>query len=351
MDLNSRILPQISVYRVDSQPYALPTSLEWRIERQSQPRNVRRCRIGAILPETAMKTALWENPMGTDGFEFIEYAASHREWYIDATIAPELIRSSKFLQNIVNDTSVHLYDGQILCTSHSIRYHAGIDMRVDDLEIRDRARELAAYLSGLCRDQADGWAADETFVDQWEISSSRPMDTKFESFYESTFTGLALPESMALTMLSCQVNTAMLLGRLSRHVSAGSVLAFKFRYASVWQVLKTLRTISANDSPFGFAPGQCNELIDLLDTDGPRYMAGRGCRSLRNTIVHYGTRYLAPSDIQWDDPLLGLPQKFCDGQSWSELDSLIDRCAEQVQTFLDHWRGPFTHLLNEPPDG
>ncbi len=282
--------------------------------------------------------------------EFISYAANHREWFIDATAAPGLIRSSSFLQNLVDDTSIHLYDGRILSTSHSIRYHSGLDMNVDDQEIRDRAQELAAYLSSLCRDQAGEWMQDETFVHHWNLSRSTPMDTKFKSFYESTFSGLALPESMALTMLGCQVNAALLLGRLASHTSMVSDLAFKFRYESVWQVLTTLRTISAKDSPFGFAPGQRHELSDMLDTDGPRYLAGQGPRSLRNTVVHYGARGLEPSDILWDDPLLGLPQKFCDGQNWSELDSLVERCARQIQALLDHWRGPFTHLLNKPPD-
>jgi hypothetical protein len=283
--------------------------------------------------------------------EFISYATNHREWYIDATAAPALIRSSTFLQNLVDDTSIHLYDGQILSTSQSIRYHAGLDMHVSGQEIRDRAEELARYLASLCRDQAAEWMHDKTFADHWDLSLSTPMDTRFESFYESTFTGLALPESMALTMLGCQVNTALLLGRLAQHTPMTGDLAFKFRYASVWQVLTTLRTISANHSPFGFAPGQRHELGDMLDTDGPRYLAEQGPRSLRNTIVHYGARGVAPSDILWDDPLLGLPQKFCDGQHWSEVDSLVDRCARQIQTLLDHWRGPFIHLLNKPPDG
>ena len=97
--------------------------------------------------------------------EFISYATNHREWYIDATAAPALIRSSTFLQNLVDDTSIHLYDGQILSTSQSIRYHVGLDMHVSGQEIRDRAEELARYLASLCRDQAAEWMHDKTFAD------------------------------------------------------------------------------------------------------------------------------------------------------------------------------------------
>lgn len=88
----------------------------------------------------------------------------------------------------------------------------------------------------------------------------------------------------------------------------------------------------------------------MLNAGEAKYLTGKGPRSLRNTLVHYGVRGVEPSDILWDDPLLGLPQKFCDGQDRSELDSLVDRCAIRIRALLDQWRGPFTHLLHNPPD-
>jgi hypothetical protein len=280
--------------------------------------------------------------------EFFGYAEGHREWFIGSTTAPSLVRSSEFLQKLVNDTSVHLYDGRIVSTSHSIRYHAGLDMHLSGEEVSARAQELAYYLTLLTGAQGDAWAKDETFADSWDLSLSTPMDTKFASFYGSTFADFALSESMALTMLSCQVNTAILLGHLSRHIAIARCLAFKFRFASIWQVLATLRKISVTDSPFGFAPSQRGELTSMLSTAGPMYLFGQGARKLRNTMVHYGARDLALSDLIWNDPFLGLPQKFCDGQGWSDLDILIEQCAKSIQQLLDAWRGPFAQLLNEP---
>jgi hypothetical protein len=311
-------------------------------------------RFEPSLSESRHSTKLFDDTAKTVAEllnEFANYGMKHRKWFISATKHPTLIRSSEFLQRLVDDTSVHLYDGQIISTSHSVRYHAGLDMDLDGQEISDRSQELASYLASLSGDKVDEWMQDETFLGHWQVDLSIAMDTRFESFYGSTFADLPLPESMALTMLGCQVSTAALLGRLARPTPITRSLAFKFRYASVWQVLATLRKISAMGSSFSLTPAQRGELTDLFDTDGPRYLAGRGPKLLRNTIVHYGARGLEPSDVLWDDPLLGLPQKFCDGQNWTELDALLEQCSGQITDLLNHWRGPFSHLLRRPPDG
>ena len=72
--------------------------------------------------------------------EFTSYATKHRKWFIGATAYPRLIRSFKFLQRLVDDTSVHLYDGQILSTSHSI--NIAIATMTSDVTMKARANGM-----------------------------------------------------------------------------------------------------------------------------------------------------------------------------------------------------------------
>lgn len=99
--------------------------------------------------------------------DFTSGAARDRSWFLRTNRAPRLVRLFVSLGFPVNDTSVCLYGGQILCTSQSINFHAGLRPGTDGAETRDRAFELASYLSGLGSTVSEDWSGDD-YLRHWQ---------------------------------------------------------------------------------------------------------------------------------------------------------------------------------------
>jgi len=135
--------------------------------------------------------------------DFVDGADRDRIWYLSNNRVPWLFRRLAGLGSLINDTSVVLYDEQILCTSHSISFHAGLDPRAKQAETVERAAELAAYLSGLAEAE-DADCSDDDYFRGWRSDLVRPKDARYQKFYAALFPSVPLAEAIALEILQSE---------------------------------------------------------------------------------------------------------------------------------------------------
>jgi hypothetical protein len=279
---------------------------------------------------------------------FRDYSAAHRDQLIGMTRAPGLIRAIPWLGRLQADTGVVLCGEEVLATTVSLRHHLGLEMNSDPGKVHGRGEELGAFLGGALGEEGANWAA-RTIAANMAFPPAHAKDALYTEFFQSTFMGVPVPESMVLSTISCRLRAALLMGAVARQASAATaLLSFKFRFAVTWQVASTLRTILDNETTFELAPKFVQELRDVQDEESVAAMAGQGLRRLRNVLVHYALHDRDTSLIDWTDPLLGLPQAFCAGKTWVDIDALIESAGRMLIQMLDDWRGPVGHLLREP---
>jgi len=279
--------------------------------------------------------------------EFSSGAVRDRNWLLQNNRAPWLFRAITKLGVLVNDTSVAFYGEKILCTSHSISFHAGLDPSAKQDETTERARELAAYISELSSATGvDGY--DDDYSREWHSELVLLKDARYAKLYPAMFPGLPLAESIALSILQTNLVSLQLMREFVHIADPLAPATFKLRFAGVWQMIETLRVIGADHSDL-VLPGPIRRGIEALLRDAQtELMRSKGARSLRNVLVHYGLGSIDASDMKWDDPMLGLPELLVNGASWLTLDQILD---EQIAALLDMfaaWAGPFAHTLAEP---
>lgn len=279
--------------------------------------------------------------------EFANGAARDRAWYLENNRAPWLFRALSALGVLVNDTSVLLYGDQILCTSHSIKFHAGLDPRAEQAETVERASELAAYLSGLC-DAGDGDWSDDDYFRGWRSDLVAPKDARYKTLYPAMFPTVPAAEAIALSILRSNLVGLELMREIVPVSYSLAPATFKFRFAGVWQIIETLKAVVAPGADLNLSDPMRDELETLLSNQQMEPMGTKGARVLRNVLVHYGLGSIDPDVLAWHDPLLGLPELLLDGMNWLEADQMLD---EQIAAFLGllgSWTGPFSHALEEP---
>ena len=280
--------------------------------------------------------------------EFANGAARDRTWYLQNNRAPWLFRGLSALGVLVNDTSVLLYDDQILCTSHSIKFHAGIDPRAEKAETVERARELAAYLSGLCDAGGEDWSDD--YFRGWCSDLVAPKDARYENLYPAMFPKVPLAEAIALAILHSDLVALSLMREMVPISNPLAPATFKLRFAGVWQIIETLRAVVAPSADLKLSEPMRHELETRLSSENLEPMKTKGARDLRNVLVHYGLGSIDPDGLDWHDPLLGLPELLLDGKTWLAADEMLDEQIAALLGMLGTWTGPYGPTLEEPPE-
>jgi hypothetical protein len=173
--------------------------------------------------------------------EFVNTAVRDRTWYLENNRAPWLFRAFSALGVLVNDTSVVLYDDRILCTSHSIAFHARLHPRAKRAETVARARELAAYLSGLCEAGGEDWSDDDYFRG-WSPHLVAPKDARYQNLYSAMFPTVPLAEAIALGIIQSDLVGLKLIRELVPLSDPLAPATLKFRFTGVWQIIETLES-------------------------------------------------------------------------------------------------------------
>lgn len=279
--------------------------------------------------------------------EFANGAVRDRKWYLQNNRAPWLFRALSGVGMLVNDTSVLLYDGQILCTSHSIGFHARLDPRAGQADTVDRARELAAYLSGLWDAGGEDWSDDDYFRG-WRSDLVTPKDARYENLYPAMFPSVPLAEAIALAILDSDLVALKVLREIVNVSNPLAPSTFKFRFAGVWQVIETLSAVVALGADLKLSQAMLDDLETLLSREQMERMKAKGARDLRNVLVHYGLGSIDLDSLDWHDPLLGLPDLLLDGMDWLAADQMLDELIAAILGVLGTWIGPYGHTLEDP---
>jgi hypothetical protein len=279
--------------------------------------------------------------------DFTEGAARDRSWFLQANRAPGLVRALVRLGFRINDTSVLLYGGQLLCTSQSINFHAGLRPGTDGAVTRDRASELASYLSGLCGAVSEAWSGDD-YLRLWRANDAVAWDAQHEEFYRAMFPALPLAEGIALSAVRADLFVLQLMRELVPTSDPLAPATFKFRFAGVWQIVETFRAIAKPEGVFNLTAQMRDDLEVLLGSDHLALMRSKGARSLRNVLVHYGLGRLDPASLNWLDPLLGLPELLLEGRSWDAVDQIVEHQIARLSDLIDSWTESFERTLDEP---
>lgn len=279
--------------------------------------------------------------------EFVDGATRDRAWYLENNRVPWLFRGLSALGFLVNDTSVVLYDEQILCTSHSISFHAGLGPQAEQAETVERASELASYLSGLANADGEDWDDDDYFR-RWCSRLVVAKDARYDNLYASMFSSVPLGEAIALAILQSDLFVLKLIREIVPVSDALAPATFKFRFAGVWQIIETLRAILAPDGDLSLSDSMRDELEVLLAGEVFEPMRTKGARALRNVLVHYGLGSIDPTALDWNDPILGLPELLLDGSNWLVVDRMLGQQIGALLGMFAAWMGPFRHTLEEP---
>lgn len=279
--------------------------------------------------------------------EFTDRAAGDRAWYLQNNRAPWLAHALARLGFPIYDTSVTLYDDQILCTSQSIRFHAQLGPGADQAETVERATELASYLSGLCRADGEDWIEDDYFR-RWRPDVVVSKDARYENLYPAMFPAVPVAEGIALSVLQSDLFALKLMREIVPDSDPLAPATFKFRFTGVWQVIETLRAIVATGSELSLTESMRGDLETLLASEPMAPMRTKNARNLRNVLTHYGLGSLKPANLDWRDPLLGLPDLLLEGRDWREADQMVSDQIAAVLKLLATWTGPFEHTLAEP---
>lgn len=278
--------------------------------------------------------------------EFVNGAVRDRAWYLQNNRFPWLFRRLSSLGWLVNDMSVLFYSGQILCTSHSIAFHARLDPRAKQVDTVERARELAAYLSELREAGGEDW--DDDYFRGWRSDVVVPKDARYENLYSAMFPTVPLAEAIALAILHSDLVALKLMREMVPVSDALAPATFKFRFAGVWQTIQTLRAVAAPNADLKLSQAMRDELEALLSSEQIALMRTKGARTLRNVVVHYGLGSIDPESLDWNDPLLGLPDLLLDGTNWLTADRMLDEQIAATARLLGTWTGPYGHTLREP---
>ena len=288
---------------------------------------------------------------------FVEAAATDRTWYAENNKAPWLFRTGSPLGWLINDTSVVHHDGRLLCTSHSINFHAKLNPAVAPQDAFDRARELAAYLAALADTEQRASARNPIFGAAestarlgaaWRPSALSIKDARYQRLYRAMFPAAPVPTGIALAVIRTDLTGLQLLRELALADIEIGPATFKLRYVGLWQILETLRAISSPDSPVELTSAMRADLGTLLSEPTIAALQTPASRRLRNVLTHYGLGQTEPELLDWDDSLLGLPELHLDGIGWVDLDQRLDQQILRVVGLIDSWAGSITHTLEEP---
>lgn len=279
--------------------------------------------------------------------DFVNGAVRDRAWYLENNRAPWLFNAISALGALVNDTSVVLYNGEILCTSHSIAFHARLDPRAEQVETVDRARELAAYLSELSDAGSEDWSDDDYFRG-WSSHPVAAKDARYEKLYPALFPAVPVAEAIALAIIQSDLVGLKLMREIVPVSDPLAPAIFKFRFGGVWQIIETLEAALGSRSGLDLSGPMRDELGKLLSSQQLEPMRTRGARALRNVLVHYGLGSIDPVHLNWHDAILGLPELLLDGTSWLAADEMLDEQIGALLATFSAWTGPFGHTLQEP---
>ena len=279
--------------------------------------------------------------------EFADGATHDRAWYLQNNRAPKLVRALALLGFPINDTSVLLYGGQILCTSHSVDFHAGLGPGTSRIETVERTAELASYLSGLCGGFSED-GHDDGYFRSWRSEDAVAWDARHENLYRAMFPTVPLAEGIALSVLRADLFMLQLMRELVPVSNPLASATFKFRFTGVWQIIETLGAIVGSGATLNLTDQMRDEVAALLSSVAISPMRTRGARDLRNVLVHYGLGSLDPATLDWRDPLLGLPEIFMAGRSWRSADEMLSEQIVVLAGMFESWTEPFEHELKEP---
>lgn len=279
--------------------------------------------------------------------EFTHAAVRDREWYLDKNRAPWLVRALSFLGLEINDTAVLLHDGNILCTSHSIGFHAGLDPRAEREETVERARELASYISGLPDARDEDWSTDDYFRG-WRSEVVEPKDTQYAKLYLAMFPGVPVAEAMALAILQVDLVSLKLMREMVSISDPLAASTFKFRFVGVWQIIQTLKAVAAPGADLKMPELMRDALVELLSSHRLEPMQTKGARGLRNVLVHYGLGSIDPDVLAWHEPLLGLPEHLLGAANWQAADEMLDEQIGLLLGVFGSWSGSYGHTLDKP---
>lgn len=279
--------------------------------------------------------------------DFADGAARDRSWFLQTNRAPRLVSILVRLGFPINDTSVLLYEGRVLCTSQSINFHAGLHPGTDAAETRERASELASYLGGLCGVAAEDWDDDDYFR-YWRSNYAVAWDARYEKLYRAMFPAVPLAEGIALSALRAELFVLQLMRELVPVSAPLAPATFKFRFTGAWQIVETLQAITKPGTPFNLTVQMRDDLNVLLGSENLALLISKGARSLRNVLVHYGLGSLDPASLNWSDPLLGLPELFLEGRDWQTTDQIVEQQIVLLSDLFESWTESFEQALDEP---
>ena len=279
--------------------------------------------------------------------EFVNAAARDQAWFLQNNRAPRIVRAVSMLRALVDDTSVLLYDRQMLCTSHSIGFHARLDPRAKPAQTMDRSRELATYLSGLW-DLSGKWTNDD-YARGWRADLVKPKDAQYERLYPAMFPGVPIPQAIALAILQTDLTGLKVMRQIVPICDPLAPSTFKFRFAGVWQILETLESVSTPNSDLNLPGDMRSDIEALVNSEQMLPIRTRSARKLRNILVHYGLGSAELGILDLSEPLLGLPQHFLNGTDWLAADALLDEQIDTLLRVIGSWTGPFSHTLKDPP--
>jgi hypothetical protein len=230
-------------------------------------------------------------------------ANAARQLFIEMTRFPGLIRSSKLLSSLVDDTFIWEYDGLLVATSNSLQFHTGLAVGVDPAAVRERFAEFGSYINSMLTGDTGQRDDSESYANFWAPSRLTSFDAKFEEFYRGTFAGFSRRESLLLSIFLCRLNALYVLGRLSEDRFPSRLAACKIKFVSTYHVLSSLTKLAIHQTPFEFPAGKRQQIVELLRDPLVSYIYDNKRRHLRNIMVHYGIKKdFKESDIEWDDP-------------------------------------------------
>lgn len=214
-----------------------------------------------------------------------EIAPSHREYYAGLV----RFRSLAFLSK---DLGVYRYRGRVLSTTHSATFTLGLEADAitrPDLGalVREASMEYGRYFSRL---GARMDAAQRSFPDTVDASAfpRNVEDWRSERLYRRCFNGPRTPDlNAALTLLLGHLNFIVDVLGSDGPAETPHYTVFKIRFLTIYQVLRSLATLSAEPASGLDAPSRA--IVDaILRFPASRRILRDDLRPLRNSLIHYG---------------------------------------------------------------
>jgi len=242
-----------------------------------------------------------------------------------------------FARRWETDLGVFTYDGDVIATTHYAHFNFGVEPE------RPLNEEFGNYLGDIGYQYGNAvrmLAAGEpfgsgSFVGVLDLRRISEGDYRSHDYYSERF-DREMSDGVTAALVGFQATLNVvdrLLGLDASAASAGPLT--KFRTVTLYHVLSGLCILRASGRTHDKRSGEY--LDHLLSEERAAWLEAPSTKTVRNTLVHYGTNGLVQARLDPERPMAGVIEASNSDQTFESYAPMLEQWSAECAALMNEW--------------